>query len=387
MKLLFIGARLFDDVASYTTKKGITSILTESNSSAPNIKLADIFYSVSRGMTEPAEIAIKEDVDAVVPLIGVDRPLVELAEMKEYLEKNYGLPVVASPVNAAKTSVNKLETKKFLLENNIRTPIYQKISCEDLNDNNKNINLPVVLKPFEGQGGSGLKIVQSESEFSQYFQNSNTAIAEEFIKGIEISVEVLRWNNQSIPLTPVNKGKTTIEGLHPLDKIKTAPTSIEGMDNDYIKDMALKITNLLGAEGNTDVDLIFDPKTKNIYVLEMNTRPSGTRYITTACCDINPMHELVDMALGEWKVNDIQARMKSYYAMEIPVKNHEKLDSLSEDLIMKKDFSSGSSWILHGPPAFKRITIRDENAKKALETMKKMGMNFKINKELALNNC
>jgi len=110
MKILFIGARLFDDVAFYASKKGITTILTESNYSAPNIKLADIFHHVSRGMNEPIEIALKEDVDAVVPLIGVDRPLVEIGKMKEYLEKNHDLPVVASPVNAANIAVNKLNT-------------------------------------------------------------------------------------------------------------------------------------------------------------------------------------------------------------------------------------------------------------------------------------
>ena len=43
------------------------------------------------------EIAIKEDVDGVVPLIGIDGPLVEVAIMKEKLEKDYGIPVVASP--------------------------------------------------------------------------------------------------------------------------------------------------------------------------------------------------------------------------------------------------------------------------------------------------
>ncbi|MDI6645112.1 MAG: ATP-grasp domain-containing protein [Methanobacteriaceae archaeon] len=378
MKILFIGARLFDDVASYASKKGITTILTESNNSAPNIKLADIFYQVSRGMKEPIEIALKEDVDAVVPLIGVDRPLVEVGRMKEYLEKNHQLPVVASPVKAAKIAVNKLDTKKFLMNNKIKTPSYQKISDNDKDITlDQNINFPIVLKPLEGQGGSGQKIVQSKSEFLHYLKNNRTAIAEEFIEGIEISVEVLRWRNKAIPLIPVNKGRTTLEGLHPLDKIKTAPTTIDGLDNDYIRDMALKITNLLGSEGNNDVDMIFDPETKNIYVLEMNTRPSGTRYITTACSDINPMHELVDMASGQWNIINIKKRMKSYYSMEIPILNYNKLEGRYNDFMTKREFSSNNSWIIHGPPAFKRITIRDENANKAFETIKKLGIDYK----------
>ena len=39
MKLLFIGARLFDDVAVYT-KNGHNTVLTESNPQAQNLDLA-----------------------------------------------------------------------------------------------------------------------------------------------------------------------------------------------------------------------------------------------------------------------------------------------------------------------------------------------------------
>ena len=78
MKILFIGARLFDDVALYTKKNSITSVVTESNPESPNLKLADSHYIVSRGMEEPMKIAIEEEVDGIVPLIGIDGPLLNL---------------------------------------------------------------------------------------------------------------------------------------------------------------------------------------------------------------------------------------------------------------------------------------------------------------------
>jgi carbamoylphosphate synthase large subunit len=82
MKLLFIGARLFDDVALYTKKMGITTILTESNPQALNLDLADSHHIVPRGMELPKEIALKEDVDGVVPLIGIDGTLIDVALLK-----------------------------------------------------------------------------------------------------------------------------------------------------------------------------------------------------------------------------------------------------------------------------------------------------------------
>ena len=62
MKILFIGSRLFDDVAWYTKQLGIETIITESNENAVNLDLADKHYIVPRGMEEPLNIAIKEDV-------------------------------------------------------------------------------------------------------------------------------------------------------------------------------------------------------------------------------------------------------------------------------------------------------------------------------------
>ena len=43
MRILFIGSRLYDDVDYYVRKKGIESILTESNEDAINFLLDEFF--------------------------------------------------------------------------------------------------------------------------------------------------------------------------------------------------------------------------------------------------------------------------------------------------------------------------------------------------------
>ena len=135
MKILFIGARLFDDIALYTKNEGITSVLTESNPDSPNLKLSDTQYIVPRGMDAPKEIAIKEDVDAVLPLIGIDKPLIEVSMLKEELENDYGIPVVASPLGSVITAMDKLKTKEFFAKNGINTPAFCKISKMEKNHN------------------------------------------------------------------------------------------------------------------------------------------------------------------------------------------------------------------------------------------------------------
>ena len=374
MKILFIGARLFDDVAIYNKKNSITSIITESNPNSPNLELADSHHIVSRGMDEPMEIAIKEDVDGVVPLIGIDGPLVEVAIMKENLETEYGIPVAAAGVRAASICANKYKTKEFLIKNNINTPKCFKISKNNHEVlNGQNINkIPFVLKQDEGQGGSGINIVSSKEKIEEYFMEYETAMAEKFIEGPEVSIEILRWKGKSVPLVPVYKGETTLEGIHPLKKIKKAPLELDGINNTnnnkHIQEIAVKIADSMGLEGTADIDIIFDPETNENKVIEINARPSGTRYITYAATNVNIMHELINMASGQWDALKLKNRIKDYSGIEIPVGNYPS----NKNNYKFREISHETPWLIHGPKNHERITVRGETIGTAVNIAEKL---------------
>lgn len=377
MKLLFIGARLFDDVALYTKKMGITTVLTESNPQAQNLDLADSYHLVPRGMEYPKKIAIKEDVDGVVPLIGIDAPLNDVAMLKKELETDYGLPVVASPIKTVSITGDKIKTKEFLLKNNINTPEHHLISSKEKNDLKE---FPLVLKQAQGQGGKDIKIALSKEDVQRYLGKYDTSLVERFLDGIEISVEILRWKNHSVPLIPVHKGKTTLDGIHPLKKLKKAPLNMDSADsgleshqyNQTIRNIASDIANLLSVEGTADLDLIFDKINKKTYVLEINARPSGTRYLTAASSDINPLNELVDMATGSWDVKSVKKRIKEYAALEIPVGDYHT----DKNNYLFRKFRGENDWIIHGPPNHQRITIRGKNEKDTFKTANQLKLNL-----------
>lgn len=370
MKILFIGARLFDDVALYTKKNAIQTVITESNSESSNLKLADKFYTVSRGMDEPMKIAIQEEVDGVVPLIGVDGPLVDVAKMKEILEKDHGIPVSSSGVKAAEICSNKIKTKQFFVDNAIDTPDFCMVSKDDHENllNDKLSLSPVVLKQASGQGGSGVKIVSKPVDIENYFDVFDETMAETFLEGSEVSIEVLRWNGKTVPLVPVNKGRTTLDGLHPLKKVKNAPLNIEGIDNnsnnDKIRKLAVKIADTLNLEGTADIDMIYDGKTGKNYVIEINARPSGTRYITGAATDVYILQELIKMASGTWDPSEVRDMMRNYCSMEVPVGSY----SSEKNNYKYREFTEENSWIIHGPENHERITIRGDSMKNAVKT-------------------
>ncbi|WP_323736666.1 ATP-grasp domain-containing protein [Methanosphaera sp. ISO3-F5] len=367
MKILFIGSRLFDDAAWYAKKHEIETIITESNEKAMNLDLADKKYIVPRGMEEPINIAIKEDVDAVIPLIGIDPPLTDVGLMKEKLEKENNIPVIAASSNTAQLAANKYDTKQMLTKNNIKTPKFKKLEkpyqIQDLEN-----ELPIVLKTPDGQGGVGVKIALNTEDIQDFIKDKNNIFTEKFVQGTEISIETLRWKEQTIALAPVYKGDTTLEGTHPLSKIKQAPLNISGIDNQQhnqaIRDLAEKLADMVKVEGTMDIDILHDARNNENYVIELNTRPSGTRYMTAATTNIYPICQLIDMACGTWSPENVKKEMKSYYATELPVGDFPE----NRQTPKIKQFSGENSYIVHGPKHYQRVTIR-ANSKENLNNL------------------
>ena len=76
-------------------------------------------FIVPRGMDGPKQVALMQNVDAIVPLIGIDPPLIDVAHMKEEVEAEYGIPVIAAGVNAVELTSNKIKKNSFRIVFNI----------------------------------------------------------------------------------------------------------------------------------------------------------------------------------------------------------------------------------------------------------------------------
>ena len=359
MKILFIGSRLYDDIDWYVKSRGIESILTESNEDAINLDLPDQVFIVPRGMDGPKQVALMQNVDAVVPLIGIDPPLIDVAHMKEEMESEYGIPVIASGVRAVELTSNKIKTKEFYTEIDVATPNYQILN----NPSELTLEFPVVLKQGEGQGGKDIKVARSIEDVEEYFKHFNQALCEEFIEGAEISIEVLGYNGEYVALPPIYKGETTLEGTHPLNKTKTGPCMVEGLDNNLVQHVAYKVAKNLASDGIFEMDFMYSRKNNLLYAIEVNTRPNGTRYLTNATCGVNSLYELVNMAIGEFSLANISDKLQYYYSTEIPVGNYNGPD-VNEPV---KSFEV-NDFVVHGPEGYQRVTAR-ANSKEELDKL------------------
>lgn len=352
MKLLFIGSRLYDDLDWYVRSKGIESVLTESNEDAINLDLPDQVFIVPRGMDGPKQVALMQNVDAVVPLIGIDPPLIDVAHMKEEIESEYDIPVVASDVRAVELTSNKIKTKSFYNDIGVATPQYQILNSPD----ELEMEFPVVLKQGEGQGGKDIKVAKSIDDVEEYFKEFDQALCEKFVEGSEISIEVLGYDGEYVALPPIYKGETTLEGTHPLNKVKTGPCMVDGLDNNLVQHTAYKIAKNLDSDGIFEMDFMFSKETKQLYAIEVNTRPNGTRYLTTATCGVNSLCELVNMAIGEFSLSKIYDKLEYHYSTEIPIGNYEG-PSPKEPV---KSFED-NDFVVHGPEGYQRVTARADS--------------------------
>ena len=359
MKLLFIGSRLYDDIDWYVRSKGIESVLTESNEGAINLDLPDQVFIVPRGMDGPKQVALMQNVDAIVPLIGIDPPLIDVAKMKEEVEEEYGIPVIAAGVRAVELTSDKLKTKEFYTEIDVATPEYQILNSPDELD----LEFPVVLKQGAGQGGKDIKIAKSIEDIEEYFEEFDYALCEKFVEGSEISIEVLGYNGEYVALPPIYKGETTLEGTHPLNKVKTGPCMVDGLDNNLVQHIAYKVARNLDSDGIFEMDFMYSKKENQLYAIEVNTRPNGTRYLTTATCGVNSLCELINMAMGEFSLAEISDKLQYYYSIEIPIGNYEG-PSPKEPI---KSFEA-NDFVVHGPEGYQRVTAR-ANSKKELENL------------------
>jgi carbamoylphosphate synthase large subunit len=280
--------------------------------------------------------------------------------MKDTLEKENGIPVISAPYHTASLAANKYETKEMLTNNNISTPKFNHLDKPyDIDDLES--QLPLVLKTPEGQGGTGVKIALNKEDILDFVSERNNIFTEEFVQGMEVSIEVLRWKKETVSLVPVYKGDTTLEGTHPLSKIKQAPLNIAGVDNfkhnQCIQALAENLANLVGVEGTMDIDILFDSKSKKYYVIELNTRPSGTRYMTAASTNIYPICQLIDMACGNWSAKNVKSSMENYFATELPIGDF----PVDKEIPKEKVFCGENSYVVHGPKHYQRVTIRADS--------------------------
>jgi D-alanine-D-alanine ligase len=217
-----------------------------------------------------------------VAFIGLHGRLGEDGAVQGLLE-SMRIPYTGSGILASALAMNKVVSRKIFMENGLPVPrhrVLKKGEEKKLDRSTLPFPLPFVVKPSQEGSSVGVTIVLEDRKLlpalEQAWAYDAEILVEEFIKGREIQVGIL----DDVPLGAIeivpkvqfyNYEAKYTEGL--ADHLLPAP--LPKPDYDRALHLGLQAHCLLGCEGATRVDLLYQGQ-GGFVILEVNTLPGMT---------------------------------------------------------------------------------------------------------------
>ena len=164
---------------------------------------------------------------------------------------------------------------------------------------------PVIVKPRDNSGSRGVKLCRDKNELQtnidEALENSklDTVLAEEFIEGLEYSIESLHHDGKSEVIQFTEKKTTEFPYNVELGHIQ--PAKISDDNKEKIREIVEKIGKALNFENcpsHTELKI----NERGIFVIETSPRLGGdyiTSTLTPLSTGVNLEDELLKIALGE----------------------------------------------------------------------------------------
>lgn len=201
--LMIIGAGILQiPVIEIAKEMGLKTIVTDYNQEAPGMKIADVPLIMSTKDVEGTVRAAKEysqkaRIDGVIT-IGTDASMTVSA-----VANTLGLPGIK--FEDAESATNKIKMRQKFKARHVPCPDFSKCwSIEDAFEFAKKHEFPIVIKPSDNMGARGvIRInqfteIQESFDYAKQFSPSGELIIEEFMDGVELSIDALIFNNKII---------------------------------------------------------------------------------------------------------------------------------------------------------------------------------------------
>ncbi|MFH1074884.1 MAG: D-alanine--D-alanine ligase [Candidatus Firestonebacteria bacterium] len=187
-----------------------------------------------------------------------------------------GIKYAGSGMLSSAVAMDKIITKKILIEKKLPTPGYMEYTGGKLK-----MKLPVVVKPADGGSTLGVTIVKNNRDFNKAVKLAlkycSKVLVEKYVKGREVTVPV--FFGKALPVIEIIP-KTAfydytakyVKGMSE----HVMPAKIEKKLYMKIEKLALETHEALLLKDFSRVDFIIDKKTNKPYILEANSLPGLT---------------------------------------------------------------------------------------------------------------
>ncbi|BAG13648.1 carbamoyl-phosphate synthase (glutamine-hydrolyzing) large subunit [Candidatus Endomicrobiellum trichonymphae] len=199
---------------------------------------------------------------------------------KSGILKKYNVKVLGTQVNALEMSEDReLFAQKM---KSIDAPVAKSHAVSTVKEaleTAEQIGYPVITRSAFALGGLGSGLAATDAELKKLTQSalmsSPQVLIEKSLHGWkEIEYEVMR-DKTGNTITICNMENFDPMGIHTGDSIVIAPCqTINNIENNMLRDMAIKIAQNVGIVGECNVQYALNPKDYGFYVIEINARLS-----------------------------------------------------------------------------------------------------------------
>lgn len=268
---------------------GYNVAVVDYNDKAIGIRNADVFYHASTIDSDAVVKAAKDYQPDGITTVQTDMPIRAIAAATDAL----GLKGIST--DAALKATDKEKMIQAFKENNVNTPWYYTITAnESIDSYLDSLIYPCILKPSDNSGSRGVTLVRKKEElypallYSRQNSRSGTVIAEEYMQGPEVSVEVMMIDGNAHVLAVTDK--LTTGAPHFVEMGHSQQSQLDCNSIMAIKKLAGDALRALGIQtGPGHVEIILTESGPKM--VELGARLGGD-FITS---DLVPLSTGVDM--------------------------------------------------------------------------------------------
>lgn len=191
-----------------------------------------------------------------------------------------GIPYTGSGVLGSAVAYNKVTSKEIFMQNAIPTAPYQVLRQGERDAFQRQLDLPVVVKPSDQGSSLGVTIVREAGEFEAAldlaFRYTEEVVIEQFIDGKLLAIGM--HGEQPMPIVHIRpkSGFYDYESKYTQGKTEyLCPAALSAVERETCQQVAIGVFKVLKGRGFPRVDVILSDDGVP-YVLEMNTVPGMT---------------------------------------------------------------------------------------------------------------
>jgi len=227
--------------------------------------------------------------------------------------ESFRIPYTHSGVIASSIAMDKEISKRIFIKNKINTPKFITYSFDKkfsdlINEINKKLKFPVVVKPINEGSSVNVYICTKKNikKILNLMKSYKKIMIEEFIGGREIQVAVMGDKKLgAIELKPKRKFYDYQAKYNTNAKTQhIIPVEMPKNKLDEVMNMALKAHKVIGCKGVTRSDFKFYKN--KFYLLEINTQPGMTKLSLVP--EIAAYNKISFKELIEWILKDASSK-------------------------------------------------------------------------------